>query len=359
LEMANALKRPIRSGGITTLKQRGSDRQSVVRPNKRAVLFGYGNYAKTNIIPSVKAQLDLQCIHEVDPLQIPQEKLDEYAWDTSPFLRDEEAYDACFIAGFHHTHAPIAVHALRQFAYAVVEKPLVTDWEQLNELSQVIQEVPHKLFACFQKRYSPMNEWALTDLGIRSSAESFSYHCIVFEVPLPKRHWYQWPNSKSRLVSNGCHWIDHFLYLNGYCPFSSYDVIIANEGTINCSVELDNGSFFTMVLTDQGSARIGVQDHIELRRNDVTVKMVNSSSYQSENSIKRIRKKRINKRISYHRMYKTITSKILNDEPADSNESILVGSRLMLNMEDRMYSRISENGVSQIGRAHETNSSKS
>jgi hypothetical protein len=110
-----------------------------------------------------------------------------------------------------------------------------------------------------------------------------------------------------------------------------------------------------MVLTDQGSSRIGVQDHVELRRNDVTVKMVNSSFYQSENSIKFIRKKRINKKIGYQRMYQTIAEKIKNNEPADSFDSIFVGSQLMLDLEEKMSFKLNEDATP----AHETNSSES
>ena len=35
-------------------------------------------------------------------------------------------------------------------------------------------------------------------------------------------------------------------------------------GTLNCSVTLANGAYFTMVMTYNGSERIGPQDYIEL-----------------------------------------------------------------------------------------------
>lgn len=323
----------------TSQERKSSKKRKPVRKKKSAVLFGYGNYAKTTILPIIKQKLDLQTIHEVDPLQIPLKKISAYNWKTNPFPNHEENFDAYFVAGFHHTHAPVALYALKQGSYAVVEKPLVTTWEQLAELKKVVKRMPNKLFACFQKRYSPMNELAMEDLEVDSSADPFSYHCIVYEVPLPKMHWYRWPNSKSRLVSNGCHWLDHFLYLNQYVAIHQYDVFVSNDGTINCSVELDNGSYFTMVLTDKGSPRVGVQDYIELRRNDVTVKMVNSSRYQSENSIKCLRKRKVNKRKSYQLMYEKIVSKINEDQAGDSTRSIVVGSELILKLDDKLNSR--------------------
>src|SRR5262249_57472786 len=66
-----------------------------------------------------------------------------------------------------------------------------------------------KVFCCFHKRYSAFNALARKDLQMQLG-EPISYHCIVYEVPLPPMHWYRWPSSRSRLITNGCHWIDHF-----------------------------------------------------------------------------------------------------------------------------------------------------
>lgn len=300
----------------------------------RGVLLGYGNFAKTVVLPNIHPYIDVTCVHEVDPLQIPHAD-DPVAWDTSPVLRSDESYDAVLIAGYHHTHAPLAVEALRRGCYAVVEKPLVTDAEQLEELLSEVQKVT-KLFGCFQRRYLPFNDLARADMELRPG-EPVSYHAIVYEVPLPELHWYRWPNSQSRLVSNGCHWIDHFLFLNDYADVSSYDLVVARDGTVNCSAELENGAFFTMVLTDQGSERIGVQDHVELRARDVTVKMVNASEYVAESADRILRRKRINKMMTYRTMYRKIGQRVAAGLPGDSPKSLEVGSRLMLAFERRLH----------------------
>src|SRR5262249_51951945 len=160
----------------------------------------------TVLFPNIAPYVDIRCIHEIDPLQIPMGKNVNFCWDTSHDIRAEEQYDAYLLAGFHHSHAPLAIKALASGSCAVVEKPLAVDSTQLSGLLEIMAYSKGSLFSCFHKRYQLQNQYALRDLGLRFG-EAVSYHCIVYEVPLPRRHWYRWPNSKSRLVSNGCHWI--------------------------------------------------------------------------------------------------------------------------------------------------------
>lgn len=304
---------------------------------KTAVLFGYGNYAKVTSLPHVERSLTLTAIHEIDPTQVPRDRRGDVAWDSAPVLRAGERADAVLIAGFHHTHAPLAVEALRRGAYAVVEKPLCTTREQLRALMEAVERAP-RLFACFHKRYSPLNALASEDLGVAPGAP-VNYHCVVYEIPLPELHWYRWPSSRTRLVSNGCHWIDHFLYLNAFSRPAAYDVLAAPDETLNVSVTLENGAFFTMVLTDRGSERIGVQEHIELRAGDRTVRMVNASEYHAESSERLLRRTRVNKLDGYGLMYGAIARAIAAGEPGDTPESVRLSSELVLELEAMLASR--------------------
>ncbi|HEU4451540.1 MAG TPA: hypothetical protein VFR81_00730 [Longimicrobium sp.] len=306
----------------------------------RAVLFGYGNYAKTLVIPNVRPWLEIERIHELDPTQIPA-GAGETAWDTSPRWPQGaagEGFRAAFLAGYHHTHAPLAAEAMDRGAAAVVEKPIATDAAQLAELLPRLER-GGRLFSCYQKRYHPFNEAALGDLGVRPG-DPVAYHCMVYEVPLPELHWYRWPNSRSRLVSNGCHWIDHFLHLNGYAEPARAEVAAAADGTLNASVELENGAFFTMVLTDAGSARIGVQDYVELRAGGTTVRIANATTYEAEGPDRVLRRLRVNKMVAYRRMYADIARRVVEGAPGDSARSVRVSAGLVLEMERRLHAAL-------------------
>ena len=310
-----------------------------MRRRKSAVLFGYGNYAKTVVVPGMAPYLALECVHEIDPAQIASGAASAVSWSTSPIAEPAKYYDIYLIAGYHHTHAPLALDALRRNAHAVVEKPICVDRTQLSELVSAMTESKGRLFSCFHKRYLPFNRYAHRDLGL-APGEPISYHCIVYEVPLPILHWYLWPNSKSRLISNGCHWVDHFLYLNEFCEWEQFNVFSAKDGTINCSVTLKNGALLTMVLTDRGSERIGVQDYIELRANGRTVKMTNGARYEAEDRSRILRRAHINKMSSYKNMYRQIGMAVAGvGAIGDTVHSVSVSAGLILTLEEAFADR--------------------
>ncbi len=319
---------PIREFVLPKMKTKSGDQRL------SGCLLGYGNYAKTTILPNIREDVRLERIHEIDPTQIPlSAAMKGIGYDTAPFIRPEEKYQVYFISGFHHTHAPLAMEALRQGAFAVVEKPLVTHRQQLEELVKVMEAASGKLFTCYQRRYLPFNEMTRRDLAVQGNGP-IHYHCIVYEVPLPPLHWYRWPNSRSRLLSNGCHWIDHFLFLNHYVEPVRFNLDVAANGSLNVSIELQNGAYFTMLLTDQGSERIGMSDYVELRAANRTVRIVRGAYYEAESSTNILRKARINKLSVYQIMYRTIVRRIRSGEPGDSLPQITVLNRLLLDLED-------------------------
>ena len=304
---------------------------SGMRPS--AALFGLGNYAKTVVLGNTDPRVRIARVHEIDPTQLG--KASDLPWsvDTSPFVRSDEKYDAYFIAGYHHTHADLAIAAMESGAYAVVEKPVVTSAEQLRRLSETLRQRPGRLFACFHMRYNPLFALAKEDLGV-APGDPVHYYCTVFEIPLPERHWYRWPNSRSHLISNGCHWLDHFLYMNAYARPAEWRIWKCSNGDSQVGVELENGAVMGMHLTHAGSSRIGVRDHLELRANGRTVTVDRGSEYVAESPSRVMRRRHRNKMSAYRTMYANISRKIVAGEPGDSLESFLRTHELALALEE-------------------------
>ncbi len=301
---------------------------------KSGVLFGYGNYAKINIIPYSRPFVDIQSVHEIDPTQISLER-GVKKWDSAPFPRKDEKYDVYFVASYNHTHVPITLHALRQGAYVVVEKPVVMDYNELNELEKALKESGRRLFIGFHKRYGKFNEMALKDLGVQYG-DPISYHSIVYELIQPEFFWYNWPVSRSTFFANGCHQIDHFLHLNNFSKPKDFDIRLAQDDSIEVWIELENGAFFTTTFSEKGSSRVGPRDHVELKVPGRDVRITDSIKYMSEDSHKIFRKKRIFKTHSYRDMYRSIGKKIANNEDGDSIESILISAKIMLDFEEKL-----------------------
>lgn len=301
--------------------------------SKTAVLFGLGNYAKTLILPKIDPRIDVRCIHEIEPAQIGLQRDGQRAYDTSGDYRPNERYDVAFIAGYHHTHADLAIHALQQGARVLVEKPLVTTRPEWLRLQAATQQHPGHFFAGFHLRYSPLCELARTDLKVQPG-EAVHYHCIVFEIPLVRRHWYNWPTSRSRIVCNGCHWLDHFLFLNDWSAPKRWRLMKAGNGDIIAGVELENGASFSMTLTDHGSARLGMCDHIELRANGVTARIDQGRRYEAEDGQRIVRRARVHRLAAHHAMYRQVSRKMIAGDPGDSQLSLERSCELMLSLDE-------------------------
>ena len=180
------------------LRHLSSDRAYEGDTEAGLTVFGYGNYVKTVVIP----QLSSGFLFGASMKSIPGRSV---AIGTNggpghfPVLRPDEHPDVVVVASFHHTHASIAVDAIARGARAVIiEKPVVTTGEDLTLLCAAIEKSGTPVFAAFQRRYSPFNQYVFDDLRIRSG-EPVSCLGIVYEVPLPPQHWYRWPNSGSRI----------------------------------------------------------------------------------------------------------------------------------------------------------------
>lgn len=348
LVAAAAAERPeAPSSGVKSASMAVRERREAVRaPSGRptAVVIGLGNYAKTQVVPPVRRHLDLRAVHEIDPDQVLAAAATGAALDTSPRPREGARYDAWFIAGFHHTHADLATDALRSGAYAVCEKPLATTPEQLDRLRTALAaNSASRLLACFHKRYSELTAWALEDLA-RGGRRPIDMHALVYEIPLPPRHWYNWPNSGSRLISNGCHWIDLFLYVNEYAPCRTRRVTAMRGSDVSVVLRLENGAQFSMVLTEAGSERLGVRDHVELRAADVTVKLTDATDYEAEDSRRVLRRGRRNPMRAYSRMYEAICRRILSGTPGDPLDS-LASTQLVLDLEQDLRGLTSRPGT--------------
>lgn len=298
---------------------------------KSAVLYGLGNFAKTCLLPNIKSRCHVVRIHELDPLQLGP-VLNKSGYSTSPAY--EPGSKLYFIAGYHHTHMDTVFSALAEGADVVVEKPLLTTHAQLIKLKKLFEsKVKSRIFVCYQKRYYQFNRYIFDDLNVKKN-DPINYHCTVFEELLPAKHWYNWPNSRGRIVSNGCHWVDHFLFLNGYAKVTQYSAEVCTKGVYNVNISLVNGAAFTMTLTEVGSSRWGVQEYIELRAGEVTAKIINAKQYYSENGLVTLRRKRINPATVHKTMYQCIMDCVYDDShPGDSYASLIDLSELILNLD--------------------------
>lgn len=313
-------------GAPSTVEERRGERVEGRRIH--ASVFGYGHYVRSVVLPSIPPEIEVVTVHELDPVLAP----DSFPCvDTCPLLRDDEVADVVFVAGFHRSHAPIATEALRRGAVVICEKPLATTVDQLEDLLAV-WTASTRFFASFQRRFLAANTWVVEDLGW-SKSDPMSYHALVHEVSLPLGHWYHWPNAGSRMLSNGCHWVDHFLWLNDFSPVDKLEARRGPNGELMCELVLENGSFFTLTLTDRGSDRLGVREHTELRVRDRTAVIEDMSHYVCEGPRGVIRQEKFPRLQAHRAMYAEFARRIIAGEPGDTREQVERTARTVLQLE--------------------------
>jgi predicted dehydrogenase len=303
----------------------------------RGVLFGFGNYAKTVLLPNLPPGIRLVKVHEVDPVQLDQARSLRVALDTAPLPRKDEAFDVYLIGSFHHTHASIAIAALELGAAGVVEKPAATTHAQLKALNHAMKSTSGRLFMGFQRRYWGFNEMAVTDVGA-PPGQPISYTCEVHEEPLPSRHWYRWPVSRGRIVANGCHWIDHFLFLNHFAKVERARADRLPDDELSVELRLVNGATFRMRLTDRGTARTGMRNTIRLEAGDVIVQIENDRSYRAERGGRVVRVVRVNRLAAYREMYAGIFRRVLENAPGDGPAEVIRSAAVALALQDQLDS---------------------
>ena len=295
-------------------------------PDRKSVsLFGLGNYSKTIILPCISAHWQLNSLHEIDPSQISGIWFKKFSnVSSSPFPNSADLNSSVwFIASYHHTHAATAEQALQNSIIPVIEKPLFTTLEQLNSFRHLLASLESPtFFSCFQKRYQTFNSFIYDDLSVEPG-DPINMSAFVFEIPLPKYHWYNWPNSRSRIISNACHWIDYFFYVNAYADVESIDRFISSSAIEVISITLINSAHCLISITDFGSSRLGVREHIELRTRCAQSIITDSSTYVSENSTSVIRRVTVNPLSAHKNMYNSIMTKIKHSLPGDSVRTLL------------------------------------
>jgi predicted dehydrogenase len=269
----------------------------------------------------------------VDPVQAG--RVGDQPWEirTSPYPDPDEDFDVAFAAGFHHTHARIAAECLDRDRDVVVEKPLATTREELDRVLRAAQRSQGRIFVAYQRRYSLFNDYLREDLALGPRAP-VSLSAIVYEAPLPRRHWYRWPASRGRIVSNGCHWIDYFLFLNDFEEVKDLHVRANPDGDHVVQARLRNGANLALVLTEEGSPRLNVRDTVRIACGPRSAVIVDQCRYESEGPARVIRRARTRRADSFDRMYTAIAQAIASRGAGDGFESLRVSGGAVLDAQD-------------------------
>ena len=179
----------------------------------RLGMIGCGNYARTMIMPALRARDDVALVEVATTRSLSatdaQAKFGfaRASTDVAGLLGDS-GIDAVMIMTRHASHSALVCEALRAGKAVFVEKPLAIDEEQLAAIAETVRQTGNdRLMVGFNRRFAPLLAQLKAAWGARSGPCVFDY--TVNAGPIEANSWYARAETEgSRFVGEGCHFID-------------------------------------------------------------------------------------------------------------------------------------------------------
>lgn len=181
------------------------------RPVRLGVV-GAGNYATSMLLPHLAERPDVELVEVATTSALSaanaQRKFGfgRLSTDAAGLLAADDV-TAVLVATRHDSHARLVVEALRAGKAVFVEKPLALDDEQLASVLAAVQETGNdRLAVGFNRRFAPLLVELKQRWGRRVHPLQVRYD--VNAGSLDAGSWYGQQEQGSRLVGEGCHFVD-------------------------------------------------------------------------------------------------------------------------------------------------------
>ena len=300
-------------------------------------LVGAGAYACAYILPSLPG-LARNTVVDLNPAlaAIVAERHGFRHCDTDAARAFERLAGAdapvVILAGYHSTHAEHAAMALaaNPGARVLVEKPPALDMAGAARLVALRRAGGHVEIG-YNRRFAPLTRAAQRDIATAEGPVSVT--CVVKELRIPESHWYYWPSQGTRILGNVGHWVDLGVSLIDADPVSL--VIASADGSIPgdeiaMTVLFGDGSRLTVVATELGNGLRGVQEFIDVRRGDLTLRIDDYLSMTVERGgRRRVRRRRIRDK-GHAAMYRAFAGDIAAGRgPAYPDRALLATTQIL------------------------------
>ncbi|MDQ2936105.1 MAG: Gfo/Idh/MocA family oxidoreductase [Acidobacteriota bacterium] len=303
------------------------------------VVIAAGDYARTQIIPALKRSgIHLQTVVDLEPYfaEYARRKFDfsRSSTDWREALSDPDA-EIAIISTYHDSHARIGAEALQRGKKVLLEKPPAVTREDLSLLLDAAKEEKAFLQVGFNRRFAAFTRKA-TDL-LREADGPTTMYCVVKEVDIPDSHWYRWPKEGTRITGNICHWIDLAVCFLGAANepvemtlFGRAEAYPDEERGLN--IVFRDGSTVTIITTTRGDSTLGVQEFIELRRADLTIRIDDYRYMHAERTGRTLFRQSSLRDKGHAAMYKETLEHMLRNEPASYTlEDLRISTLLTIN----------------------------
>ena len=187
--------------------------------------------------------------------------------------------DLVYIASNHATHTPYAIKFLNKKTNVYIEKPISTDFKQLNELDNLYTRLSNNLYCGYNRPHSPAIKTMLKYIDRKKYP--FTFSCFIVGHFLPDNHWYRDSKEGNRICGNLGHWIDlfvHFLFIRDV-NISDINISISYSDTESPSENLvvtfttPFNDIATITFSARGEPFEGVSETINFQQNELLCKI--------------------------------------------------------------------------------------
>jgi len=238
------------------------------RSATRVGIVGAGGFAKVKLMPIV-SKLDGVTINAVVDADVSNAmNASKLYGGAKALVNDEQLFDkdlvdAVVIASPHKFHCSQIINAMRNGKAVFCEKPMVTDFDQLQKLMTFLStqsSVP--LCVDFNRSFAPYIQKIKRVIKKRATPLVIQYRMNAGYIPAD--HWVQTEVGAGRIIGEACHIFDLFCFLTESKP-SSVSVESINPvqddlfPTDNFSAQISfrDGSICSLLYTALGDARLG------------------------------------------------------------------------------------------------------
>lgn len=297
-------------------------RVSAGGPSRGVIAVGAGDYMRAQVIPAVqRTGAQLHTVVDLEPhlAELARKKFG-FAWamtDWREAIAQDEP-DVAIVATYHDSHAQIAAAALCQGKKVLVEKPPAVCKADLALLLEACRAPGSFLEVGFNRRFAAFSRKAKELLTQAPGPTTIL--CIVKEVEIPELHWYRWPKEGTRITGNICHWIDLAVYLIDSAT-QPVEMVLTGPGDAHPDEErglnilFGDGSSATIIATSRGDSALGVQELIEIRRADMTIRIDDFRQMTATRAGRTVYHRRGLRDKGHETMYRESIARMKNNEP--------------------------------------------
>jgi predicted dehydrogenase/threonine dehydrogenase-like Zn-dependent dehydrogenase len=195
-----------------------------VKNNVRVGVVGAGGFAKIKLMPIISKLKNIKINAIVDAniansISVSKVYGAARAFSDDSKLFDGDLVDAVLIASPHKFHCDQALAALQNGKAVFVEKPMVTDFEQLYRMQEFFKQHQNIPFCVdYNRSYAPFMQKIKKELKKRTSPLVIQYRMNAGFIP--KEHWVQTEVGAGRIIGEACHIFDLFYFLTDSQPVS-------------------------------------------------------------------------------------------------------------------------------------------